>query len=68
MTDNFIDPETVLGNAKSHTWKYFKFRVSGDDIDQSCLLCLGGRPPEEREGARENRDGVAEVCSRECHQ
>ena len=24
MTDNFVDPKAVLGNAKSQTWKYFK--------------------------------------------
>ena len=25
MTDNFVDPKTVLGNAKNETcWKYFK--------------------------------------------
>ena len=35
MTDNFVDPKTVLGNAKNQTWKYFKFRVAGDDIDRS---------------------------------
>ena len=35
MTDNFVDPKTVLGNAKSQTWKYFKFSVAGDDIDRS---------------------------------
>ena len=43
MTDNFVHPKTVLGNAKSQTWKYFKFRVAGDDIDRSfahCVLCL----------------------------
>ena len=32
MTYNFVDPKTVLGNAKSQTWK---FRVAGDDIDRS---------------------------------
>ena len=42
MTDNFINPETVLGNAKSQTWIYFKFCVSGDDIDRKCALCLEG--------------------------
>ena len=24
MTDNFVDPNTVLRNATSQTWKYFK--------------------------------------------
>ena len=42
MTDNFFDPETVLGNAISQTWKYFKFLVSGDDINWRCVLCLEG--------------------------
>lgn len=43
MTTSFVDPKTVLGNVKSSTWKYFKFRVVGDDIDWSfahCVLCL----------------------------
>ena len=31
MTYNSVDPKTVLGNAESQTWKYFKFRVAGDD-------------------------------------
>ena len=26
MTENFVDAKTVLGNSKSSTWKYFKFR------------------------------------------
>ena len=25
MTENFVDPKTVLENAKSQIWKYFKF-------------------------------------------
>ena len=43
MTSNFVDPKTVLGNVKSSSWKYFKFRVAGDDIDRNfahCVLCL----------------------------
>ena len=43
MTENFVDAKTVLGNSKSSTWKYFKFRVADDDIDRSfahCVLCL----------------------------
>ena len=35
MADNFNDPETVLGNAKSQTWKCFKSCVFGDDINPS---------------------------------
>ena len=27
MTDNFVDPKTVLGNAKSQTWKLIKEKV-----------------------------------------
>ena len=41
MTDNFVHPKTVLGNAKSQTWKYFKFRVAGDYIAHY-VLCLEG--------------------------
>ena len=37
---SFVDPKTVLGNVKSSTWKYFKFRVVGDDIDRSFDLTL----------------------------
>ena len=32
---SFVDPNTVLVNVTSYTWKYFKFRVVGDDIDWS---------------------------------
>ena len=49
------------------TWKYFLFRVSGNNIDIELCILHGGRPPEERDGAGESRDGVAEGC-RECHQ
>ena len=51
MTDNFVDLKTVHGNAKSQTWKYFKFRVAGNDIDRGFAHCLlpGERPPEERD-------------------
>ena len=28
MTDNFVNPKTVLGSAKSQTWIYFKLRVT----------------------------------------
>ena len=43
MTETFLDAKTVLGNPKSSTWKYFKFRAAEDDIDRSfvhCVLCL----------------------------
>ena len=51
MTYNFVDPKTVLWSAKSQTWKYFKFCVAGNDIDQSCPLFTlpWERPPEETE-------------------
>ena len=42
MTDNFNDPETLLRNVKSQTWKCFKFPVSCNDIDRSCVHCLEG--------------------------
>ena len=48
------------------TWKYFLFRVSGDNINIELCILHGGRPPEERDGAGESRDAVAEGC-RECH-
>ena len=38
MTYDFVDPKTVLWNANCQTWKYFKFCVAGNDIDQSCPL------------------------------
>ena len=40
MTENFLDAKTVLGNPKSSTWKYFKFRVADDDIDRSFVHCV----------------------------
>ena len=45
MGENYVEPKTVLGSVKSNTWKFFKFRVSGADIDKSfvhCKLCLDG--------------------------
>ena len=35
------------------TWKYFLFRVSGNNIDIELCILHGGRPPEERDGAGE---------------
>ena len=45
MGENYVEPKTVLGSVKSNSWKFFKFRVSGADIDKSfvhCKLCLDG--------------------------
>ena len=45
MSNNYVEPKTVLGSVKSSTWKFFKIRVSGADIDKSyvhCKFCLDG--------------------------
>ena len=50
MTNNFINPESVLGNANSQTWKYFKFCVSGDDIDRKRVVYSDWRAATRRGG------------------
>ena len=45
MSDTYVDPKTVLDNVKSSTWKFFKFRLAGGEVDRSyvfCRLCLDG--------------------------
>ena len=43
MSESYRDAKAVLDNVKSSAWGFFKFRVSGEDIDKSfvhCKLCL----------------------------
>ena len=43
MSENYVEAKVVLSSLKSTTWRFFKFRVSGDDVDKSyvhCMLCL----------------------------
>ena len=35
--ESFVDPKTVLGNMKSSTWKFFKFRLAGGNCSNICL-------------------------------
>ena len=42
-SESYVEAKTVLDSAKSSAWRFFKFRVSGDDVDKSyvhCMLCL----------------------------
>ena len=46
MGETYVDAKTVLDSVKSSTWKYFKFRVSGGEVDKNftfCRLCLDNR-------------------------
>ena len=43
MGDTYVDAKTVLDSVKSSTWKFFKFRMSGGEIDKNyafCRFCL----------------------------
>ena len=43
MSESYRDAKAVLDNVKSSAWSFFKFRVSGEEIDKSfvhCKLCL----------------------------
>ena len=43
MSESYRDAKAVLDIVKSSAWGFFKFRVSGEDIDKSfvhCKLCL----------------------------
>ena len=43
MSESYREAKTVLDNVKSSAWSFFKFRVSGEEIDKSfvhCKLCL----------------------------
>ena len=43
MSESYRDAKAVLDIVKSCAWGFFKFRVSGEDIDKSfvhCKLCL----------------------------
>ena len=43
MAENYVEAKAVLDNVKSSAWRFFKFRVAGDDVDKSyvhCKLCL----------------------------
>ena len=45
MIENYVEAKAVLDSVKSTTWRFFKFRVSGADVDKShvhCKLCLDG--------------------------
>ena len=45
MSENYVEAKVVLSSLKSTTWRFFKFRVSGADVDKShvhCKLCLDG--------------------------
>ena len=45
MSESYVEPKTVLESVKSSTWRFFKFRLSGADVDKSyvhCKLCLDG--------------------------
>ena len=45
MGDTYVDAKTVLDSVKSSTWKFFKFRMSGGEVDKNyvfCRLCLDG--------------------------
>ena len=35
MGETYVDAKTVLDSVKSSTWKYFKFRVSGGEVDKN---------------------------------
>ena len=43
MSENYLEAKAVLNEVKSSTWRFFKFRVVGGDVDKSfvhCKLCL----------------------------
>ena len=43
MSESYRDAKAVLDIVKSSAWGFFKFRVSGEEIDKSfvhCKLCL----------------------------
>ena len=43
MSESYVEAKVVLENAKSSTWKFFKFRVAAGEVDRSyvhCKLCL----------------------------
>ena len=43
MSENYLEAKAVLNVVKSSTWRFFKFRVVGGDVDKSfvhCKLCL----------------------------
>ena len=45
MIENYVEAKAVLDNVKSTAWRFFKFRVTGADVDKSfvhCKLCLDG--------------------------
>ena len=48
MTETFLDAKTVLGNPKSSTWKYFKFRAAEDDIGALSTVFSAWWPEEKR--------------------
>ena len=57
MGSNYVDPKTVLDNVKSTTWKYFKFRMEGGEVDKNyvfCRLCL--------DGGNEGKRGQIKYC------
>ena len=37
MGDTYVDAKTVLDSVKSSTWKFFKFRMSGGEVDKKQL-------------------------------
>ena len=45
MGDTYVDAKTMPDSVKSSTWKFFKFRMSGGEVDKNyvfCRLCLDG--------------------------
>ena len=57
MGSNYVDPKTVLDNVKSTTWKFFKFRMEGGEVDKNyvfCRLCL--------DGGNEGKRGQIKYC------
>ena len=43
MSESYVKAKVVLENAKSLTWKFFKFWVAAGEVDRSyvhCKLCL----------------------------
>ena len=35
MSKNYLEAKAVLNEVKSSTWRFFKFRVVGGDVDKS---------------------------------
>ena len=71
MGETYVDATTVLDSVKSSTWKYFKFRVSGGEVDKSfafCRLCLDG-DKDSKMGKIKYSDGTTNMTNhlKACH-